>query len=118
MQTIKELQTEIREFFATKGYDEDQIQDSFKEIFFYGETYGDVDKEFAEKFNFEKVHFEGGEGQGDYAESVFKLGDRMFRTTAYYASYDGFSDNDGVEWEEVEPKQVLVTQYHSVQRSA
>jgi hypothetical protein len=113
MQTIKELQTEIKEFFAAQGLSEDYITGKFKDIFFHQEVYSD-DQDFVNKFEWQPVHFEGGEGEGDYAESVFRLKGRYFRVTASYASYDGFYINDIFDWEEVEPVGVTVTQYKKV----
>lgn len=53
----------------------------------------------------------GGEGQGDTRYVVFSVGDQFFRVDGYYASWDGTT------WEspnpyEVEPVQVMVTEYH------
>jgi hypothetical protein len=38
----------------------------------------------------EHVDSHGGEGEGDSAWVVFKVGDQLFRKDGYYASYDGF----------------------------
>ena len=54
----------------------------------------------------------GGEGHGEYIYLVFKIGDRYFRKTGYYASFDG-SNWDG-SLEEVEPFEKTVTDYRRV----
>lgn len=38
----------------------------------------------------EHVESHGGEGEGDSAWVVFKVGDQLFEKVGYYASYDGF----------------------------
>lgn len=54
----------------------------------------------------------GGEGHGEYIFCVFKIGDRYFRKTGYYASFDG-SNWDGA-LEEVKPFEKTVTDYRRV----
>lgn len=45
----------------------------------------------------------GGEGEGDSAGVVFKVGDQLFQVDAYYASYDGFTwDSEPYEVEAYE----------------
>lgn len=53
--------------------------------------------------------YTGGEGGGEDAYVVFKLGDRYFRKQGYYASHYG-TDWDG-ELREVNPVQRVVTFY-------
>jgi hypothetical protein len=54
----------------------------------------------------------GGEGQGEYAAVVFKVGDQLFRKEGYYASHYG-TDWDG-DLEEVEKYEKTVTAYRRV----
>jgi hypothetical protein len=51
----------------------------------------------------------GSEGEGDYMDVVFKIGDQLFRKTGFYNSWDS-NDWDG-SLEEVEPYEVMVTKY-------
>ena len=52
---------------------------------------------------------EGGEGCGEYACVIFKVGSQIFRKEGYYASYDGYTwDGD---FDEVEPYPKTITAY-------
>jgi hypothetical protein len=57
-----------------------------------------------------KVDEHGGEGQGDSLWVVFQVGDQFFKVEGYYSSWDGGVYEDPTPFE-VEPKQVIVTQY-------
>ena len=56
------------------------------------------------------VDSKGGEGQGDYACVIFKIGDQYFKKDGEYSSWDGMSWEYG-DLYEVEPYQELVTRY-------
>lgn len=61
---------------------------------------------------FEHVESFGGEGDGDTAWVVFKVGDQYFQKDGYYASYDGFYwDGDLYQ---VESYQKVVTAWRAV----
>ena len=55
----------------------------------------------------------GGEGQGDEMWVVFTVGDRYFKKTAYYDSWNGADWENGY-FKEVVPKQVMRTEYEIV----
>jgi hypothetical protein len=58
----------------------------------------------------ELVESDGGhEGDGEYMDVVFKVGERYFRQDGSYDSWNG-GEWDG-EVEEVEPRQITVTRY-------
>lgn len=61
----------------------------------------------------EIVETAGGEGEGDSAHIIFKIGDRHFMKTGYYASFDGFYWDDGRLFE-VEPYEKTVTAWREV----
>lgn len=61
----------------------------------------------------EMVEQEGGEGEGDHAHIIFKIGDRHFMKTGYYSSMDGFYWDDGSLFE-VEPYEATVIKYRKV----
>jgi hypothetical protein len=70
-----------------------------------------------QQFAVKKVFSEGGgEGEGEHVEVIFefKLGKDVayLRTTGFYESYNG-TEWSGV-WTEVEPREVVVTQYFPV----
>lgn len=54
----------------------------------------------------------GGEGEGEHAHVVFKIGEQLFKKDAYYASHDGYYW-DG-ELSEVRPTQKTITVYESI----
>ncbi len=54
----------------------------------------------------------GGEGDGEYMDVIFKIGDQLFRKTGYHNSWDS-NDWDG-ELEEVEAFEKTVTDYRAV----
>lgn len=56
--------------------------------------------------------YTGSEGGGEDVWMVFKVGDQYFRTTGYYASYDGTTWDGGTE--EVEPFEKTVIDYRRV----
>lgn len=56
--------------------------------------------------------YTGGEGGGEDAELIFKIGDRYFRKGGYYASHDGtYWDGD---FSEVRPEPKTITVYIAV----
>lgn len=59
-------------------------------------------------------HDGGGEGHGEYIESIIEVDGRLFRKTGYYMSYDG-STWDG-DLEEVEAYEKTVIDYRPVSR--
>lgn len=58
----------------------------------------------------EEIEDVGGEGEGDEAYKVVKVGDYFFRADYSYASWDGFY-YDSAEFRQVHPKEVVVTVY-------
>lgn len=59
----------------------------------------------------------GGEGGGEHVERVFSVNGTegpvsYLRVTGYYQSYNGTDWND--DWELVEPRKVVVTQYFKI----
>lgn len=52
----------------------------------------------------------GGEGEGDSAGIVLKIGDFYFQADWSYVSWDGYY-YDGTEFYQVVPKEVMVTKY-------
>lgn len=52
----------------------------------------------------------GGEGMGDTRYVVFSVGDQFFQVYGYYASWDGTTWDNPTPFE-VEPVQVMVTEY-------
>lgn len=83
--------------FATVGWDD-----------FYSNT-GFIVGENGEFIDYELVETTGGEGKGDEASIVIKIGDQYFRKEGYYASHYGY-DWDG-DLEEVRPKVVERVEY-------
>lgn len=80
----------------------------------------DEESEFKSKvkllgIDMESVDHYGGEGQGDEYWTVWKFTkgteEVYFKFQGYYQSYDGSTYNEYIL---VEPKEVLVTQYHEV----
>lgn len=80
----------------------------------------DEESEFKSKAQFlgidmESVDHYGGEGQGEEYWTVWKFTkgteEVYFKFQGYYQSYDGATYNEYIL---VEPKEVLVTQYHEV----
>jgi hypothetical protein len=72
------------------------------------------DKKIAELFEGQKdVYHYGGEGQGEDYNTVwhFPVPDIYIRFYGWYASHSG-AEYEGMQL--VEPKQVLVTQFHTV----
>lgn len=104
--TVEELGEKLAELFEKGDNDADSPWCETWHSFEYlkddeGNIEGFGKAEFVESY--------GGEGMGDERWIVFKVGDRMFRKNGYYSSWDG-SSWDG-ELEEVEPREVTVTQY-------
>lgn len=101
----------VNAFLETAGYDEEALDhpEEFEASYFDTLEAGD--------WTMVEVYSEGGgEGGGEHVERVFKIsnstGESMFfRITGYYASYAGTEWNG--DFEEVEPREVLVTQYFS-----
>lgn len=58
----------------------------------------------------ELLHSEGGEGEGEHAESVFKLDGVFYKAEYSYYSYNGF-DYDYMEVYEVVPKEKTIIVY-------
>lgn len=58
----------------------------------------------------ELIECEGGEGEGEHAESIFKLDGVFYRASYSYYSYNGF-DYDYMEVEEVIPTEKVVLVY-------
>lgn len=58
----------------------------------------------------ETIENEGGEGQGDLAWVVIKVGDYFFRADYTYASWDGFY-YDGSEFRQVHPVTKTIVEY-------
>jgi hypothetical protein len=54
----------------------------------------------------------GGEGDGDYMDVVFKIGDQLFRKDGYHNSWDS-NDWDG-DLEEVEAFEKVVVDYRAI----
>ena len=55
----------------------------------------------------------GGEGQGDHAHVVVKLGDQYFKIDGYYSSWEG-TDWSYDEWYEAKPVEKTVIEYEKV----
>ena len=68
--------------------------------------------EFEDGTKLEHVDSHGGEGEGDEAWVVFRVGDQLFMKTGYYTSHYGF-EWDG-DLEEVEAYEKTVTDYRPV----
>lgn len=104
--TVEELAEKLEELFVENEKNGDspwcEKWYSFEEL---GKDEGNIEgfgkAEFVESY--------GGEGMGDERWIVFKVGDRYFQKNGFYSSWDG-SSWDG-ELEEVEPREVTVTQY-------
>lgn len=78
----------------------------------YLEGYGDKPNKTIEVSGFgiiELVEHFGGEGQGDDYWTVFKIGDRHFRKTGWYSSWEGASW-DGA-FEEVYPEEYTAVRW-------
>lgn len=60
--------------------------------------------------HFEEVERWGGEGEGDSAGIVLKIGVLYFQADWSYVSWDGYY-YDGTEFYQVVPKEVMVTKY-------
>lgn len=60
--------------------------------------------------NLEEVERWGGEGEGDSAGIVLKIGVLYFQADWSYVSWDGYY-YDGTEFYQVVPKEVMVTKY-------
>lgn len=58
----------------------------------------------------EFVYQEGGEGEGEHAEAVFKINDDTYKATWSYFSHYG-ADYDYLEVDEVKPVKKMVTVY-------
>lgn len=56
------------------------------------------------------VEHKGGEGQGEHAHVVIKIGDTFYRADYSYYSYDGFNYDDS-EFRKVEKKEKTITVY-------
>lgn len=59
-----------------------------------------------------QVEQKGGEGEGEEYYLIFSVEDQFFKVEGYYTSWNG-ANWDSAEVEEVEPVEVLVTQYHT-----
>lgn len=64
--------------------------------------------------NWEEVHQEGGEGEGDHWESVkyFKDHNIYIKVVGFYSSYNGTDFSGWSSCSEVKPKQVEITVYN------
>lgn len=63
-----------------------------------------------EEKGYEVIYQKGGEGEGEHAETVFKLNDDIYKVVYSYYSYDGFSF-DYPEAFKVVPKEKTITVY-------
>jgi hypothetical protein len=61
---------------------------------------------------FETIDEYGGEGKGDDAWVVIKIGDQLFRKEGYYASHYGYEWDGDVE--EVRPVEKTITVYETI----
>lgn len=100
--TVKELEDYIEEEFYTDlwhdlwaPYDKDRTKET---------PFGVIEY---------VAHFEDGYDEGQVARSVvFKIGDRHFRKSGYYDSWEGGAW-DG-ELEEVRPREKMITVYEAI----
>ena len=108
--TAKELEEKVQTLIdeEAKGFEEGWY--SFAELEGWGENpnktielegFGTI--EFVEDF--------GGEGMGDQRWTVFKIGERFFRTNGYYDSWNGAEWHGDIE--EVVPKEVVRVEYEA-----
>ena len=101
--TVEALEAKFKELIEEDSFEWYELEN-------YGNTIETVE---IEGFGLaEGVTSHGGEGEGDQRWIVFKIGERYFRTTGFYSSWDG------TEWyndlAEVKPVEVKKIEYRNI----
>ena len=106
---VKDLvQEKVVEIMATVGYESRYNGDSFEEF-----IVGDARRLSEDTDRLVFVYLEGGEAEGEHAESVFSVDGVLYKATFRYFSHYGF-DLDYLEVFEVEKKEKTVTVYDPI----
>lgn len=91
------------------SYNDDQVNYTLFSMSMYDHLNVDESKE--EEMGYKLISQDGGgEGGGEYCESVFQIGGIFYKTQYSYYSYNGF-EYDYISLKKVQPKRVEVTVY-------